>query len=262
MSKFTIKMQKKHVATCMCLILFVSSLCGMDSIDSLYNVQCKNLDLPILYITTVDSVMPTYEVAYPPEGCVGVGITNNKKVPARMHIVLHEETIYDTGDYKKDTSGVTIKICENTSAANTHEKKPYKLKLEKKKDLLFRCNDKTYADKEWVLLKNNHLYTMVGNVVNRAIGMEWTPAQTPVFVFLNGNFRGLYLLSENIKRNDKCRVNISKNGYLFEYDAYWWNEDFYIESSYRHNYTLKYPDADDILPKQIDYLTSHLEAMS
>ena len=69
------------------------------------------------------------------------------------------------------------------------------------------------------------------------------------------------MLSENVKRNSACRVNISKEGYLFEYDAYWWNEDFYIESprfGHRINYTLKHPDTDDILPWQVEYLTNHI----
>ena len=244
-----------------CAVMFCSlSLFGMSKQDSVYKKTCETLDFPILYIVTEDSVMPTYSVVYAPEGCHGVGITNNEKVPARMVMIQHNDTIYDTGVYAKGVSGLTIKVRGNTTAADPIGKKPYKLKLQKKKDLLFRNNESVYADKDWVLLRYALCETMVGNMTNRALGMDWTPAQQPVFVFLNDNFRGVYLLTECINRNQNCRVNISKTGYLFEYDAYWWNEDYYIESSPRfmYNYTLKYPDPEDILPAQTAYLTAHI----
>lgn len=245
------------------LLLCSASLFGMSAQDSLYKQRCEALDLPILYIVTQDSVMPTYTVIEPPPGCDGLGITDNEKLPARMVIVLANDTIYDSGEYKKDTSGLTIKVRGNTTAAadSVTGKKPYKLKLQQKKDLLFRDNESVYADKDWVLLRIGICMTMVGNMANRAMGMDWTPEQQPVFVFLNDDFRGLYLLSENIKRNTKCRVDISKTGYLFEFDAYWWNAEYYLESQYRYNYTLKYPDLKDTVPEQIEYLTNHIQTV-
>ena len=254
---------RKHILYgCLILIMqvFALPLFGMSKQDSVFKEKCAKLDLPILYIITQDSVMPTYTAVEAPPGCDGVGITNNEKVPGRMVIVLNEDTLYDTGEYKKDTSGLTIKVRGNTSASTTStEKKPYKIKLQKKKDLLFRGNEKVYADKEWVLLRKSICENIVGNIVNRDLGMDWTPAQQPVFVFLNDNFRGVYMLTECVKRNNQCRVNISKDGFLFEYDAYWWNENYYIESRYKYNYTLKYPESDEILPEQETYLTNHLQ---
>ena len=253
-------MMQKLLPILACILCSVFSF-GDNRTDSIFRERCTALDLPILYITTVDSVMPTYTVVYAPEGCSGRGITNNEKVPARMWIVQRGDTIFDTGVYAQDTSGVTIKVRGNTTGSDKLAKKPYKLKLQQKADLLFRGNNAVYADKEWVLLRDQLYGTIVGNMTNRALGMEWTPAQTPVFLFLNGDFRGVYMLSENIKRNTKCRVNIDKIGYLYEFDAYWWNEDFYIASPKfgpRINYTLKYPDPDDILPWQVEYMTNHI----
>ena len=251
---------KGYIIACCLLGCLAWPVQGMTRQDSLFSERCQNLDLPILYIVTQDSVFPTYTAVDAPEGCDGQGITNNEKVPGRMVIVLNRDTIWDTGEYVKDTSGMTIKVRGNSTASSTHtDKKPYKIKLQKKKDLLFRGNESVYADKEWVLLRKALCETMVANMVNRALGMSWVPAQEPVFVFLNDNFRGIYLLSECIKRNTKCRVDIAKDGYLFEYDAYWWNEDFYINSRYKYNYTLKYPEADEILPEQVNYLTEHLQ---
>lgn len=237
------------------------SVFGFSTSDSIFNENCKGLDFPILYISTVDGVMPTCQAIYPPPGCGGVSITGNEKVPAQMWLVLNGDTLYNSGEYKQDTSGITIKVRGNSTGASKLEKKPYKIKLQKKKDLLFRNDENKYADKEWVLLCMNFCHSIVGNMTNRAMRMEWTPAQTPVFLFLNDNFRGVYLLSENVKRNEKCRVDVSKTGYLYEYDTYWWNEDMYVESSYRHNYTLKYPESKDILPWQLEYLSNHIAAL-
>lgn len=233
---------------------------GMSRQDSLFSERCRAFDFPILYIVTQDSVFPTYDVVESPPGSDGVGITNNEKVPGRMVIIQDGDTLYDTGEYKKDASGLTIKVRGNSSAANTHtDKKPYKIKLQKKKDLLFRGNETMYADKEWVLLRKSICETIVGNMANRGVGMEWTPAQQPVFVFLNDRYWGIYMLTECIKRNPQCRVDISENGFLFEYDAYWWNEDCYLDSRYRYKYTLKYPECDEILPEQEAYLVAHLQ---
>ena len=256
---------KKYISIlygCLISILLTGAMptYGMSTEDSLFNERCRQLDFPILYIETQDSVLPTYEIVQSPPGCDGLGITNNEKVPGKMIVVLHGDTLYDTGAYKKDTSGLTIKVRGNTSASLTHtDKKPYKIKLQKKKDLLFRGNDKVYADKEWVLLRTSICETLVGNMANRGMGMEWTPAQQPVFVFMNDRYWGIYLLTECIKRNQKCRVDINEEGFLFEYDAYWWNEDCYFDSRYTYNYTLKYPECDEILPDQEAYLVDLLQ---
>lgn len=243
------------------LLISVRAVSDFSPADSLYWKRCQQLDFPIVHVHTENGVMPSYTVVYAPEGCSGRSITNNEKVPARMWMIYNGDTIYDSGSYIKDTSGVTIKVRGNTTASDLLDKKPYKLKLQKKADLLFRGNTAVYADKEWLLLRSELCETMTGNLTNRLLGMEWTPTQQPVFLFLNDNFRGIYMLSENVKRNSACRVNISKEGYLYEYDAYWWNEDFYIDSprfGHRLNYTLKYPDPDNILPWQVEYLTKHI----
>lgn len=253
---------RRYIRCLLCVMaVYALPVNGMSKEDSIFNERCKHIDWPILYIVTRDSVLPTFTRVEAPEGCDGIGITNNEKVPGRMVIVLKNDTVYDSGEYKKDTAGMTIRVRGNSSAYYTYtDKKPYKIKLEKKCDLLFRGNENLYADKDWVLLRHALCETLVGNMVNRAIGMEWTPAEQPVFVFLNDSYWGVYMLTENVKRS-KCRVDIDKDGYLFEYDAYWWNEDFHIESRYYYNYTLKYPASDEISAAQLDYLTAHLQTV-
>lgn len=218
----------------------------------------KDIDLPIVEITTVDGEMPTYEVVTHPEGAMGNSITNATKVPARMTIRKGKDIIYDSGEYEEKESGITIKVRGNTSALM--KKKSYKLKLQTKADLLHRGNDEKYRDKNWLLLKDDNFYTIIGNKVNELMELQWTPQGEYVNVIVNGEYFGFYYLSESVERNDKCRINVDKkSGYIFEFDAYWWNEDLYVQSPIlvkkSANYTFKYPDSDDITDNQLEYFT-------
>lgn len=209
--------------------------------------------LAVVSITTVDGEAPTFERAYPPEGCLGLSIKNATKVPARMTISRSGIVQYDSGEYEKDKSGLTVKVRGNTSALQG--KKPYKLKLQKKADLLGRGD--TFKDKNWVLINDQTLLTMVGLKVNELLGLQWTPAYEYVNLVFNGEYRGLYMLIESVERNVDCRLNVANTGYIFEYDAYWWKEDKKINSKfyYAMQYTYKYPDSDKVTDDQHAYIT-------
>lgn len=216
----------------------------------------RNIGLPVIEITTVDGEMPTCDFVTHPEGSMGESITNATKVKGQLCITLQGDTLYDSGPFIKDQSGMTIKINGNTSAY--HDNKPYKIKLQKKADLLLR-NDSRYKDKEWRLLKDARtLNTMVGLKVNELIGMQWTPSYTYCNVMINNQYQGCYLLIESIKRNPDCRINVSSDGYIIERDAYWWNENVYFKSNYfndgRYGWTFKQPDEDDVTTEQIEYI--------
>ena len=227
--------------------------------------QCDELSrsllatgLTLVNITTDGGVEPTCEYVSHPEGCNGAGIKNATKVPGNLIIMKGEEILYSSGPYKKDESGMTVKIRGNTSAYPT--KKPYKIKLEKKKDLLHRGDESRYKDKEWLLLKYDDLKSMAGFFVNQYLGIQWTPAYEFVNVVINGNYRGLYMLTEAVKRNDSCRLNVAKDGYVIEYDAYWWNEEVSFTGGWNYSmqYTFKYPESDEVTKEQKDYIRSYI----
>lgn len=87
------------------------------------------------------------------------------------------------------------------------DKKPYRIKLEEKKPLLgFK------KSKHFVLLAHadddlGFLREPMGFKLSELAGLAWTPKQKPVELILNGDYRGLYFMVENI-RIDKDRVNI------------------------------------------------------
>ena len=219
-------------------------------------------ELPLVEITTVNNEEPTAEQVSPPAGCYGAGLQNATKVPARMIISKNDETIYDSGEYEKKQSGLTIKLRGNTSAYS--EKKPYKIKLQKKADLLkdlLSREEAEYKDKDWILLKDaTSLNTFVGMTVADIAGTEWTPEFAFVNVIMNGSYRGTYLLIEAINKNEK-RVNVADDGYIIERDAYWWNEDKKFITDLNQKYTFKYPDEDDITDEQIEYIKNYMNTV-
>lgn len=110
-------------------------------------------------------------------------------------------------------------------------KKPFKLKLGKKQSLLGMTKSKHYAilahaDDTWGYLRN-----FTGFELGRRIGLPWTPTQQPVEVVINGDYRGLYFLTESIRVGDD-RVPVTElddnvsdpalvsGGYLVELDNY------------------------------------------
>ena len=218
------------------------------------------LGLPVVEVTTVGAEEPTCDYIFAPEGENGISIANATKVPGRVVVRSADATLFDSGDYEKGASGMTIKIRGNTSAYYS-DKKPYKIKLEKKADMLCR-GDKRFNDKEWVLLRDGDdaLNTLMGFTVSRLVDMAWTPAYQFVNLTVNGDYRGVYMLTEQVKRNADCRLNVDKQtGYVVECDSYWWKEQVYFKTGMGKYYTFKYPDPDDLTPSQLSYISQELE---
>ncbi len=233
--------------------------------DSVFDIgRLRDENILLININTNDSIEPTYDEIAAPDGLWGAGITNATKVPGRMTIMLGDSTLYDSGDYINKVSGMTVKVRGNTSAY--YQKKPYKIKLQKKCDLLFRGDTLRHSEKNWVLIYSGALSTrtVIGYWMNELVGMQWTPGFRYANVVMNGIYRGLYLLVESVERNANGRIDVDKqSGYILEYDPYWWKEDLYMESSYSEymNYTFKYPDTDIIPYDKMEYITGATAAM-
>lgn len=110
-------------------------------------------------------------------------------------------------------------------------KKPFKLKLGKKQSLLGMTKSKHYAILAHADDGFGYLRNFVGFNLGKRIGLPWTPDQQPIEVIINGDYRGLYFLTESIRVGDD-RVMIEElndnetdpalcsGGYLVELDNY------------------------------------------
>ena len=92
----------------------------------------------------------------------------------------------------------------------TCEKKSYRIKLDEKASLLG-----INSDRDWYLIANHPDKTLMRNMVAMRIsqicGMSWTPKMLPVELWLNGDFKGNYMLSEHKEVNDN-KVKIHPAG--------------------------------------------------
>lgn len=229
-----------------------------DSVDSL---QIEEAGLPIVVIETVNGEWPSYKMAHKSDpSYLGNTIGESTKVPGRVYIRYKGKIVYDSHEYVKDSCGMTIKIRGNTSVISV--KKPYKIKLQKKADMLFRGDDSIYKDKNWILIKDKKLRNRVGYKINELAKLQWTPEFRYVNVIINGSYEGLYILMESVKRNNKCRLKVSDTGFIAEYDPYFWNENVYVKSKINRlpmHYTFKYPDSEEITQEQLDYFEGYID---
>lgn len=230
---------------------------GQVSLDSVLR-----LNIPVVVVYTVNQEVPTATKVDAPEGCTGTGAINKTKVSGSVTILLQKDTLYHSGDYVKGKQGMQISLRGNTSAFAL--KPPYKIKLEKKANLI--VDDKNGCeDKEWLLLREDVtcFNSFVGFWLNERIGLQWTPRHQYVNLFFNDEYTGLYLLCESVKRNNDGRLVVDKeDGAIFEYDPYFWNEPFYIESALGRMgtsvmaYTFKYPAVEDFTAEKEAYYQS------
>ena len=126
--------------------------------------------------------------------------------------------------------GTQIKGRGNATWTNV-DKKSFRLKLDEKQEMMGMPSNKhwnlmAYPD-SWMGKISDAMSFEIG----RRMGMAWNPLQEPVEVVLNGQYMGLYFLTEKI-RVDKNRVNIVEQkdnetdttkvtgGWLLEIDNY------------------------------------------
>lgn len=114
-------------------------------------------------------------------------------------------------------------------------KKPFKIKLGKKQDFLGLTPEKS---KHYALLAHaddyrGYLRNFIGFNLGRRMNefLPWTPGMTPIELVINGDYRGLYFLTESIRVGDG-RIDIVElddnvadakkvsGGYIVEFDNY------------------------------------------
>jgi len=97
------------------------------------------------------------------------------------------------------------------------DKKPYRIKFDKEQALFGKPKANS-----WVLLANYYDQTFALNAIafrlGQKLGLEFTPTSQHVDLYLNGQYKGIYQLTEQIQVK-KNRVNVDKdNGFLIEFD--------------------------------------------
>ena len=169
-------------------------------------------------------------------------------------------------DNKIDTKGKgKIKLRGNKTLEL--KKKPYKIKFDDKQSPLGMPANA----KKWNLLANHGDKTLLRNKlafkISSLFEMKYTPACLPVDLMVNGEYKGNFDLCDQIEQG-KGRVEIEKmskkdinepevtGGYIIEADLYAKFEENYFETKKGIIYSIKYPDEEDIVPEQINYINN------
>lgn len=200
---------------------------------------------------------------------VYIWIDGNKEVwskenylPARISIST-ENAGY--GDFPE------LSECDVTIRGRGHftwqfKKKPYKIKFEKKTSILGMN-----ASKDWVLLANYVDRSLIQNYVAMEMGkvldnIPYHSNQYPVDVFVNGTYRGVYTMGEQLEVK-KERINLEKKSkevdtdYLLEVgggeNGQELGKDYFNTETLRY-VAIKHPDTDEITDEQRQFIVNYM----
>ncbi len=129
-----------------------------------------------------------------------------------------------------DAQDLTCTIKGRGNSTWNYPKKPYRLKFSKKTSILGFEKQKNY-----VLIANYIDCTLMRNAIAfraaQLLGMPYTNHVEPVRVYLNGNFKGAYFVSEKIGISGASVDIADEEGILWELDTYY-DEDYKFRSDY------------------------------
>lgn len=211
--------------------------------------------VPVIYLKTDD----------------GKDITSKDEyVKGTLYIdALNNEGYSNTGS--KESPVVTELKGRGNYTWSGFNKKPYRIKMDKKASLLNLTTDKSYnllahADDSQGFLRNTS-----GFAISRHFELDYTPTHEPVEMFLNGEYKGLYFLTDHIKISSN-RVNITEQedletdpeaitgGWLLEIDNY--SEDphitIYKKDEYGSSMWFTYKSPEKLSYQQEAYITNFL----
>lgn len=228
-----------------------ANLAGLDDYEIGDSIKLGSL--PTLFINTVNHEAITskeeyVEADYWVEDLLGGANLGSKDAPLKLSI--------------KGRGNATWR---------SFEKKPYRLKLSNKQNLVGLKKNKHFV--LLTLVDDNGMGFMkypVAMELSKRIGLGWTPDYRFVELILNGDYRGLYLLIEKI-RIDKDRIDIEEQadgeeddekitgGWLLEIDNYKDPQQLEFEEGNGQTLRVTYHSPDSLSDKQNKYLTQLIE---
>ena len=161
---------------------------------------CGENGIPVIYLTIdpddFEEVWQSGEHTY--------------RAPGQIRITVPEGYTSEYGaDLVPDTGDLDLEYIRGRGNSTWKgAKRPFRLKLDKKADLLGMG-----TNKHWVLLANAFDSTLLRNriigCIGKSMGLDYTPKAVPVDLIVNDTYRGSYTLCENV-RIDNNRIDIDE----------------------------------------------------
>jgi len=204
----------------------------------------------------------------------GVEIPDEPRIPASMGIINNESGINYIDDPFNDFDG-SITIERRGNSSQWQGKTPYR--FETVDDEGENSNVELLglpSENDWVLYAPWQDKTMIRNVLTYQLSNEmgrYASRSRHVELYLNDEYRGIYVLMEKIKR-DGNRVDISKlnpdeitgddvtGGYILKFDWFYTGDNIGgFESEFDEMiYNYHYPKPSDIVPEQEAYIEEYI----
>ena len=151
------------------------------------------------------------------------------------------------------------------------DKKPYRIKFDKKQAVLGMP-----SNKHWCLMAHaddclGFLKNYAGYKLSEAFGLKWTPKTVPVELVMNGEYYGMYFLTEQVRVGTN-RVNVTEQddyatdsvsgGWLVEIDNYEeeGNVTLYESNGQKVWFTMKSPEL--LSSSQRTYIEDQLNGLN
>lgn len=186
-------------------------------VHRLYSVS-ESTDVQAVFLQEYDDI---------PLICINT--ENNAKISTKENYVSCSVVISDP-DNPQNCAVKTAEIRGRGNASWNFPKKGYKIKFTEKVNLLGIGECK---NRDWVLIScygdqsmlRNYTASRLGQLLD---GIDFTPACTYAEVYLNGEYLGVYLVSEQVEENEgriistseKSDASPSEKDYLLELDMY------------------------------------------
>lgn len=190
----------------------------------------NNFETPLTYSlkkkdgTKIDYLVNIRSVRIPQ---IYIDTENNAEIKDKENYVKANIRVEDPS--KLYTDGTTVERSAGIRGRGNSTwgmpKKPYRIKLDKKAQLLGMS-----TDKDWALLANYADKSLLRNItafnISRIVGMRWTPKSISVEVYLNGKYLGVYALTEHVKvSEERLNINLADKSvdgdYLMELDFHY-----------------------------------------
>lgn len=212
--------------------------------------------LPIIYINTNNSAEITSTENY---------------IDATFYIDALSSGYASTGTAD---SQIAMKIRgRGNSSWKNYDKKPYRVKLTVGQKLLGMSKSKNFALMAYADDEHAFLRATTGYKVSELMNLVYTPDRRAVELVLNGDYKGLYFLTETV-RIDKDRVPIVKQddnatdasiitgGWLLEIDNADAAEQVTITDGDNNTMRFTYKDPEELSTVQNTYLMGQLNGMN
>ena len=209
------------------------------------NFRIDRAELPVMIITTDTGGDVTSKTDY-----IGASVS-----------------LANTGRAAWEFSAMRAEIRGRGNATWGFEKKSYRIRFEKKRQLLGLG---TGEEKTWVLMANQCDQSLLRNylsiyMANRLSGIGFNSSGTFVEVYLNGNYRGVYLLAEQVEDAEN-RIDLGRDllddpeaadaGFLVELDMYAEEPNRFYAGN--RPYEIK---SDVLSPAQFSYAQNYIETV-